>query len=153
MAYTLTVPQQTYRKPDEPLRLIWSRGEEVVGPSLYLPIAFSGQIGDPVTLQVSSNTHRRGTYETFSNIYLFLSGTQEQIEELGRTWPEQYDCGLQLSLDGGLSWVTFLSYQGVSIPDVGPFDKVSVTLRLKTPPVLPSPGLKEVFLDVDCDIR
>jgi hypothetical protein len=136
----------------EPIRLIWKRNEIPCGLTLYFPIGFGNELGQPIKMTVSSNTHRRGTYETFRNIYLFLSGTEEMITEIGTTWPELYNCGLQMSLDGGLSWITFRTYSGINIPDLGPFDKHEVSVRLKTPPMVEKTGLKEVFLDVECDL-
>lgn len=137
----------------EPLKLIWTvNGTELSSGVFYFPISFPNQISEPVHFSISSNAHSRGTYDTFRNIYVFLSGTEEMLEELGVAWPAE-DCGLQLSLDRGLSWVPLDAYRGVGIPDIGPFDRVDLSLRIKVPPQISSPGLKEVFLDVDCDIE
>lgn len=159
--------------------LNWTQGNNILiglnnlvfqeNPAL-LGITFPTQSTTPINVRMASSSHNLGTFDTFKNIKLYLTGNINQIAIVQGLWPTQGG-GLFISYDGGKTYKVFSTTYGyesdpttwILLPAVavglggqdgilGPFDSANLVLKYVIPEQATQYDIYDVQLTADFDV-
>jgi hypothetical protein len=165
--------------PTPGVYLNWSQGNSILigldnlifqEDQALLGITFPTQSTVPINVRMSSSSHDLGTFDTFRNVKLYLTGAANQIAIVQGLWPTQGG-GLLISYDGGKTYTPFTTTYGyeadpttwVLLPAVavglgghdgilGPFDSANLVLKYVIPEQATQYDIYDVQLTADFDV-
>lgn len=171
-----------------PFYLVWGQntnmlkgfdGQNWVEGQLTFPISFPGDVSDPQFFSLQSSAAKNQTFETLIGVGFYLIGAdvaavQGEWPYLGNSYSParpDFNGGIEISFDGGLSWIRFTTTAGwkadrstwIPLPEIAlgaaglagqlsPYDIASLTIRYVLPPNLSMNKVLDVQLAVGFEI-
>lgn len=161
-----------------PFQLVWSDVSNNVLNGASFPIGFPGTTSVPQQLQVKSNAAALQTFETLTNVKLFLTGDADDINIVQNIWPTlggntrpELNGGVEISFDFGRTYTRFDATHGaeadistwIQLPveavgsagaaqTLGAFDVAHLILRYVIPPGATQFEKLNISLALDFDI-
>lgn len=161
-----------------PFQLIWT---DVSGNNLsqsWFPIGFPNTSSPSQQLQVKSNAITLGTFETLTNVKVFLTGNGDDLQAVQNEWPvlggaikPELNGGYDVSFDFGRTYTRFDSQHGletdpntwITLPQqaigvqgvdgvLGAFDIAHLLVRVIVPPGATEYRKLDIRLALDFDI-
>lgn len=154
-----------------PNTLIGIENDIFVENSAVHGISFPNKNTDPLPISLSSNARQLQTFDTLTNVKLYLVGDPDQINTLQVIWPS-LGGGLQISFDGGRTYNTFSTTYGyqtnsstwILLPAesiglngidgiLGAFDSANFLLKYSIPEQATQYQIYNISLTADWDTR
>lgn len=133
-------------------------------------ISFPGNETIPINVRMASSARDQQTFDTFTNVKLYLTGDSAQIATIQTVWPAQGG-GLLISYDGGRTYKTFsitygyeldpltwilLPAQSIGLGGVdgilGPFGSANFVLKFVVPAQATQFQVYDIQLTADFDV-
>ncbi|HVI40920.1 MAG TPA: hypothetical protein VM577_09690, partial [Anaerovoracaceae bacterium] len=156
----------------------WKDVSNNVLEQAWFPIGFPNTTSKPQQLQVSSNAASLQTFETLTDVKLFLTGNTDDLQVVQSVWPNlggptrpELNGGYEISFDFGRTFIRFDTSHGLEsdpltwIPlpveavgvqgragTLGAFDAAHLIVRVIVPPGAVDYRKLDVKLAMDFDI-